>query len=170
MIDQLDLNTVLLEPLETATAPATEEPVIIRDWFKRNTSVRISTIFSEFKSRFFGKPEGSITETTYGKFKLLRISNDGPIIVELGGEDKVEGKVTAALAFLRTQSTGEPGFLQTNGFANIFYAKDKEGELCAVRIGWADDGWVVDAISVHDPQAWHGEHLIFCPLLGTGSI
>jgi hypothetical protein len=164
MIEQLDVNTALLEPLETAAVPATKKPVIVRDWFTTNASVRISTIFSEFRHRFFDKTEGPITKEAYAKYKLLGISNDGPIIAELGGEDKVEGKVTAALAFLRSQSTGESGFLQTNGYANIFYAKDKKGELCAIRIGWADDGWVVDAISVNDPQAWHGEHLIFCPL------
>jgi len=59
--------------------------------------------------------------------------------------------VTAALALLQRQGTGGAGFLQTNGYANIFYARDKKGALCAIRLGWADDGWVMDAISVQDP-------------------
>jgi hypothetical protein len=36
--------------------------------------------------------------------------------------------------------------------------------LFAVRIGWDDEGWVVDAISIDDPLAWNGKHQIFCPV------
>jgi hypothetical protein len=163
MIDQLDVETALLGPLETAVVPATTAPVLIKDVFGKNTGVRIATVFSEFKNRFFDKIEKQTPELTYAKFKLLCISDDGPIIAELGGEKKVEGTFAAAFALLRRQPKGEPGFLQINGYANIFYIRDKTGELCAVRIGWDGDGWVVDAISVADPLAWNAEHLIFCP-------
>jgi len=170
MIDQLDVKTALLERLETAVVPATTAPVMVRDYFERNTGVRISTIFAEFKNRFFDKTEKPSPEVTYRKYKLLSISADPPIIAELGGERKVEGTFAAVSALLRDQPKGEPGFLQTNGYANIFYVKDKKGELCALRIGWAGDGWVVDAVSVADPLAWHGEHLIFCPISAAGSL
>jgi hypothetical protein len=170
MTEQIELATALLAPLGSAFVPADTAPVIIRDCFKKTTGVRISTIFAEFKNRFFDKTESPTAEVAYGKYKLLSISPDGPIIAELGGASKVEGTFTAALALLQGQPKGEAGFLQTNGYANIFYAKDKKGELCAIRIGWTNDGWVVDAMSVTDPQAWHGEHLIFCPVAGTGSL
>jgi hypothetical protein len=164
MPDTPDPKPPLLEPLETAVVPATAAPALVRDFFKKNTSVKISTVFAEFKDRFFDKTEKPMAEATYRKFKLLRISPDGPIIAELGGETKVEGTVTAAMSLLQRQATGAPGFLQTNGFANIFYSKDKKGVLCAIRIGWADGGWVVDAIPVQDPLAWNGKHEIFCPV------
>lgn len=163
-MDQLDAETALLEPIDTAVVPATTAPVLIRDCFAKNTGVRISNIFAEFKNRFFDKIEAPAAEVTYRNYKLLCISGDNSIIAELGGGSKVEGRFTAAFALLRLQPKGEPGFLQTNGYANIFYVRDKTGTLCAVRIGWASDGWVVDAISVADPLAWHGEHLIFCPV------
>jgi hypothetical protein len=159
-----DLTSALLEPQATAIVPATTAPVILRDLFKKNAGVRFSTVWAEFKKRFFDKTESPMAEVTYRKYKLLRISADGPIIAELGGESKVEGNFTAAYAFLERQANGEAGFLQTNGYANIFYVKDKKGSLCAIRIGWASDGWVLDAISVQDPLAWNGQHQIFCPL------
>jgi hypothetical protein len=67
-------------------------------------------------------------------------------------------------ALLQRQPKGEAGFFQTNGYANIFYVRDNKGVLCAIRIGWASDGWVVDATSVEDPLAWNGKHEIFCPV------
>jgi hypothetical protein len=163
MSDTLDANTVLLEPLATAVVPAIAAPVVIRDYFKKNTTVKISTVWAEFKSRFFDKVENPTGEVTIRQYKLLRISADGPIIAELGGEAKVEGTFAAAFALLQRQARGEEGFLQTTGYANIFYVRDKKAALCAVRIGWAGDGWVVDAISVEDPLAWNGRHLIFRP-------
>jgi hypothetical protein len=70
------------------------------------------------------------------------------------------------LALVQSQANGGAGFLQTNGFANIFYARDKSRVLCAIRISWAPDGWLIDVIPVEDPLAWNGQHLIFCPISG----
>jgi hypothetical protein len=164
MMTQLDVKTALLEPLETALAPASTARVVIGDYFKKNPRVRFSTIFAEFKNRFFEKTESPTAEVAYRKYELLCNSDDGPIIAELGGESKVEGTFGAAFALLQRQPKGEAGFLQTNGYANIFYVRDKKGALCAVRIGWVSEGWVVDAIPVGDPRAWIGQHLICCPL------
>jgi hypothetical protein len=164
MNGQPDPKSTLLQPAETVAVPASSAPTVIRDLFKKNTSVRFSTIFSEFKNRFFDKTEKPVAEVTYRKYKLLHITADGPIIAELGGEAKVEGSFTVAFALLQRQPKGEAGFLQINGYANIFYVRDKTKALCAVRIGWTDDGWVVDAISVQDPLAWNGKHEIFCPV------
>ncbi len=166
MPDKPELKTPILQPLETAVVPATTKPLVIRDCLN-NPKVKFATIFGEFKARFFDKTESPMAEVTYRKYKLLRISADGPIIAELGGEAKVEGTFTAACAFLERQGNGEAGFLQTNGYANIFYARDNQKQLCAIRIGWTDGGWVLDAISVQDPLAWNGKHEIFCPLAGA---
>lgn len=153
----------LLEPLDSVLVARTASAITIQDFLAKHTRAKISTVFGEFKNRFFQKREGPLPETKYRKYKLLRISADGPIIAELGGESKVEGSVTAALTLLSRQGNGEAGFLQTSGFANIFYSRDQKGILCAIRIGWCHDGWVIDAISVKDPLAWNGQHEIFCP-------
>ncbi len=157
------LETPVLQPVETTVVAATVTPLVIRDFFKKNTQVKFATVYAQFEDRFFRKTEEPIAELTYLKYKLLRIAPDGAIITELGGEAKAEGTVTAALEFVKKQGHGEPGILQTNGYANIFYARDRKGVLCAIRLGLADDGWVIDAIPVEDPSAWNGQHLIFCP-------
>jgi hypothetical protein len=163
MPDQVELKTPLLQPLETVVIPATATPVLIRDLIKKNSKAKIATVWGEFRTRFFDKTEGPLAEMTYRKYKLMRISADGPIIAELGGDSKVEGSFAAAFALLQRQGNGESGHLQTNGYANIFYAKDKNGQLCAIRIGWTEGGWVIDAILTQDPLAWNGHHEIFCP-------
>jgi hypothetical protein len=154
----------LLQPLETAIVPASTAPLVIRDFFEKNSQVIFARVYLEFKNRFFDKTEKPIAEVTYQKYKLLEIAPDGPIIASLGGEAKVEGTVTAVLALLQRQAKGEAGFLQTNGYANIFYSRDKKKVLCAIRLSWAPDGWLIDVIPVQDPLAWNGQHEIFCPL------
>jgi hypothetical protein len=156
-------GTILLQAQEEAPVPARPAPFVIRDRFKSGADVRFSTVWAEFKSRFFRQTEAPAPAMTMRKYKLLAFAPDGPIIAELGGEARVETRLGAAFTLLQRQGGGEPGFLQTNGFANIFYVRDERGVLCAIRIGWADAGWVVDAIPVADPLAWNGQHLIFCP-------
>jgi hypothetical protein len=160
-------KTAVLQPFETVVVPATQTPHIIRDFFTKMTNVKLGRVSLEFKARFFDKKEKPAPEVTYRKYKLLGIVPDGPIIEELGGNAKAEGTVTAALTIVQRQGNGEAGILQTSGYANIFYAKDKQGELCAIRISWASDGWWIDAISVGDPFAWNGKHEIFCPVSGV---
>ncbi len=164
MIEQLNQTGPLLEPQADVLVPATTGPFVVKDHFKPGAEVKFSTVWHEFKKHFWGKIEPPMPEVKVRKYNLLRIAPDGPIIAELGGETKVESTLATAFAIMRLQAGGEPGILQTNGFANIFYVKDQQGELCAIRIGWASDGWVVDAISVQDPLAWNGKHEIFCPV------
>jgi hypothetical protein len=164
MLEQNEQKTNLLQPVDTTMVGATSAPFAVRENFKASSGVKFSTIWNEFKRRFFGKVEQPVGEVRLRKYKLVTIAPDGPIIAELGGAAKAEGSIAAAFALIRRQATGEAGFLQTNGYANIFYVRDEKGVLCAVRIGWDGEGWVVDAISVEDPLAWNGKHEIFCPV------
>jgi hypothetical protein len=164
MSDQPEKKTPILEAAGTATLPERPEPFVVRDRFERAPGVVFATIWSEFKARFYGRTEAPAGEIKIQKYKLLSISPDGPIIAELGGESKAETTAAAAFSLLRLQGKGQAGILQTNGYANIFYVKDLKDVLCAVRIGWDGDGWVVDAIPVKDPLAWNGKHEIFCPV------
>ena len=163
MSDQPNLKSPLTQTLEAAPVPAAGEPFVVRNQFKTAAGVRFATVWDDFKTHFWTKIEPPRPALTIRKYKLLSFAPDGPIIAELGGEAKVESPLSAAFALLQRQPGGQAGFLQTNGFANIFYVRDVKGVLCAVRIGLADDGWVVDAIPVADPLAWNGKHDIFCP-------
>jgi hypothetical protein len=158
----------LLEAVDTATIPASAQPFVVRDRFERPAGIKFSTVWNEFKKRFYGKVEGPSAEALVRKYKLLAIAPDAPIIAELGGESVVETTVAAAFWLIARQGRGQPGILQINGYANIFYVRDQNKVLCAVRVGWDEEGWVIDAISVVDPLAWNGKHEIFCPIAGPG--
>jgi hypothetical protein len=164
MADQPAKEGALLEAVDTATIPARAEPFVVRDHFEKPVGITFATVWVEFKKRFYGKIEEAAAEATLRKYKLLRIAPDGPIIAELGGGAKVATTVAAAYAFIKRQGKGQEGILQTNGYANIFYVRDLKGTLCAIRIGWDGEGWVIDAIPVEDPLAWNGKHEIFCPV------
>jgi hypothetical protein len=166
MPEMTDTHKRLLEAVDTATIPASAQPFAVRDQFERPAGVKFSTVWNEFKKRFYGKVEGPSPEARMRKYRLLAITPDAPIIAELGGEAVVETTVSAAFWLVGRQGRGQPGILQINGYANIFYVRDQKGILCAVRIGWDEEGWVIDAISVDDPLAWNGKHEIFCPAAG----
>jgi hypothetical protein len=166
MPEMTDTPKRLLEAVDTATIPAFAQPFVVRDQFERPAGVKFSTVWNEFKKRFYGKVEGPSGEARMRKYRLLAIAPDAPIIAELGGEAVVETTVSAAFWLIGRQGRGQPGILQINGYANIFYVRDQKGVLCAVRIGWDEEGWVIDAISVDDPLAWNGKHEIFCPVAG----
>jgi len=170
MTNQTTLKTTLTQPVEDTLVPATTEPFSVRYQFKAGAGVKFATIWDDFRAHFFGKVEAPRPAVKLRKYKLLAFAPDGPIIEELGGETGVESTLSTAFALLRRQPGGQPGFLQTNGYANIFYVRDDQGVLCAIRIGWAEDGWVVDAIPAADPLAWNGKHEIFCPVPDASNI
>ena len=83
---------------------------------------------------------------------------DAEIRAEIG-EDQVfsADEFTAIIKTLTTkQSKGEDGTLLTNGYANIFYVRDAEGELRAVSVNWHAGyrGWRVSAYSVARQGRW----------------
>ena len=165
--DPLALKTPVTQFVADVRLPATTIPLVVRDQFKPPTRIKYATVWDDFKTRFFGKSEALRPELTLRKFKLLAFVSDGPIIAELGGECQVECPLSVVFDLLLRQTGGQAGFLQTNGFANIFYVRDDQGTLCAVQIGWAEDGWVLDAVPVDD-LAWNGGHMIFSPAPSVG--
>ena len=88
---------------------------------------------------------------------------EGPIIEELGGGRRAESSVGAAVSPLLALARGEERIVQTNGYANIVFARGLRGCLCAARIGWDEEGWLVDPIALDDPLASNGKHQVFGP-------
>lgn len=154
----------LLEFVGTAAIFATTESFIAKDKFKQDTSrnakVKISYLGDNFKAWFLPKTEQPISQTTLRSQRLTRASLDQPIITELGGEVKVETTLTEISALISMQPNGEEGVLLTNGWANIFYVKDKDGMLRAVFVCWRGGGWFVFAYALDDFQ-WHVDSQVF---------
>lgn len=153
---------LLMELLGTILVPATSNPFIARDHFVIDTSkkakVKISYLGDNFKDNFLGKIEEPFAGSMLRYGKLKKGSVDRPIIAELGGEAKVE---TTLAEMFSLMEKGEEGGLLTNGYANIFYIRDKKGVLWAVRCHGDGVGWFVRAFSVDDPLEWRAGGQVF---------
>ena len=161
-------KTMLLELVGTTSVPATTSKFVAKDKFvintKRNAPVKISYLGDNFTEWFFsgsGKTEDPITEQTLRYHKLRQSSVDGPIIAELGGAEKSETTLSEMFALMEKQGNGEDGVLLNNGYANIFYIKDRNGVLCTVIVYWRDGGWNVYAFPVENPGRWHVGRRVF---------
>jgi hypothetical protein len=154
----------LLQAGEITDIPASDVPFVPKAHFtSKSREARISNVWAEFRQRFFGKTEEASPAVSLRTYKLQKAAADAPIIEALGGESRVETSIASVFALITGQPYGQPGPLQVNGYANIFYVRDKDDVLCAVRVGWDEEGWIVDAIPVRDPLAWNGQHQVFCP-------
>ena len=153
----------LLELVGTITILATTGKFVVRDRFvvntKRNAPVKISYVGNNFTEWFLGKVEEAMTETELCYAKLIKTSVDGPILAELG--EKAETRLSHMYALMEKQGNGESGVLLTDGRANIFYIKDVNEVLCAVRVFWRVDGWRVNADSVENPLRWLAGYWVF---------
>ncbi len=121
---------------------------------KKNAPVKISYLGDNFKAWFLGKEEQPFAGSTLNCSKLSRYSVDGPIIKELGGEEKAETTLAELFSLMEMQKNGESGALLTNGYANIFYIKDTAGGLRTVDARWGGVGWLVHAFAVAHPYEW----------------
>lgn len=158
--------TILSEIIATATIPATTTKFVAKDKFvvdiSEESRVKISRLGNNFKEWFLGKCEDPFSGgTVYGR-KINKGSVDGPILTELGGQEKAETTLTETYAMMSAQPNGKSGDLLNNGFANVFYVRDINNTLRAVRLNWDGDGWIVDAHSVKDPIDWHVRYRVFC--------
>lgn len=155
----------LFIPIGTVAIPATKTPLIARDRFVVNTEpdapVKISYLGDNFKEWFLDKIEEPFESSTLRSAKLSRSSVDGPIIAELGGEEKAETTLTELFSLLEKQPDGKPGSLLTNGWWNILYIKDANRVLRAVFARWDGHGWGLFADAVASPSPWLGGNPFF---------
>lgn len=163
----------VLQPLETvAEFPKTAEFRAADNFCitpqdqRANAELVIGFIGDNFKSAFLangGKVETSIFDSKLRPYRLKKASVDGPIISDLGGEEKAETTLAEMYALMKAQGRGQQGVLLTNGYANIFYIRDAKGTLWAVYCYW-DSGyqdWDVIANPVTYPSTWDAEDRVF---------
>jgi hypothetical protein len=149
----------------TITVASTAKLFNVREHFIINTeksaAVKIPWIGDNFKEWFLGKTEAPFPGSILNRAELSRSSVDGPIIKEIGGDEKAETTLTEVFSLMLQQPNGENGTLLTNRYANIFYVKDVNGVLRAVGVHWYSDGWHVYALSVARPVAWRAGGQVF---------
>ena len=158
----------ILELVSTVVVSATTSKFVAKDRFVINTlddaPVKISDLGNNFITWFLGgdgKTEDPVSEQTLRYHRLRKASVDAPIITELGGEEKSETTLMEMFSLMEKQKNGEDGVLLNNVYANIFYIRDQNGVLRAVRVRWYGVGWRVGADSVGRPHWWADGYQVF---------
>ena len=130
---------------------------------RRTTEVFIDSIssFAQSLIRGHNSPEPRIAKTTMHAYKMLRRSEDGPIISKLGQKASTWSMI---YELLRRQGHGQDGDLLTNGMQNLFYVLDVQGHLWSVGCAWGVNdphGWSIEAYLVARHQIiWSRDHQV----------
>jgi hypothetical protein len=158
--------TKIIDIIGIVFVSATTEKFVAKDRFKlKKDGGHFSNFNDNFTSWFLtdeGKVEDSVGEQHLRFGTLLKISVDGPVLEELGGEAKAETTLCAIYDLQLEQPNGEKeGVLLNNGYSNIFYVRDTLGVLRAVCVYWYGGGWGVVAYSVEGTRAWDTDSRVF---------
>jgi hypothetical protein len=153
-------DDLLLIPMATESFEASKHFIVDTS---DSAEVKICDLWGFFKEEFLGKTEEPCPASALRRATLTRPSVDGPIIEELGGEEKAETTLLEFFKALKAQRAGETGALFTDGRANIFYIKNKKDVLRTVYASWRADGggWRVSALGVAGPRQWYAGDQVF---------
>jgi hypothetical protein len=149
----------------TVIPPATVK-FIVRDNFvvdtRKDAKVRIFELSLKFRNEFGGKIEEAFAGSIiYGR-DLGRKFIDNKIINELGGKERVETTLTEIYSMMEQHADGKVGDLLDNGRDNIFYVKNINGILRAVRMYWRrSGGWFMGVLAVGDSDGRHASDRVF---------
>lgn len=116
------------------------------------TKDKFSQICSYQSSRFkewFGEMKFEKSTTKLYSMKLPRYMTDQEILEELKPTEVSLGNI-----FFTLQNASKKDWM-------IFFVRDINGVLRAVRVSWYGDGWDVYASSVEDARDWRAGFVVF---------
>jgi hypothetical protein len=147
----------LLRRITTVTVPGAQY-FVGKGWLK---AANVGWTGENFNRLFLDKAEENVPEVKLAVNRLERASLDAPILTELG--EAAEIQLVYLFDLLKKQSKGEGGVLLTNGYVNIFYVRDANGNLWVVNARWRSGYryWHVEARSVELPFRWRGGYQVF---------
>lgn len=161
----------ILEFVSTAHVPPSTEKFVAKDMFLVNlcddAAVKIEGHCCNFTSRFLflsGKIERPFEGSMLRAQKLLKKSLNTVIISELGGKDAAETQLYEIWAMLLKQGIGQEGDLLIDGWWNVFFVRDRLGELCTVGVRWGEKGWYLNAGTAKGLSKWGPDVRIFSRL------
>lgn len=127
-----------------------------KEYFKEGKN-DIKWVGNNFTNWFYGTSFTPIKNPKLVFKKLETSMNDAQIIEKWSPEP-----VTLDVLAYALKNPAKTNLLK-NGYANIFYIKDKDSVLRAVLVGWraVGGGWDVAAGEVSDPGAWDGGGQVF---------
>jgi hypothetical protein len=151
------LQPVMPKPVERRPFNADET------FFNKKSGVKMIGHGSNFKSWFGGKVEEDVPDGELRPLTLTQSANDSEIIADLGGETAAEVTLAETWRLMERQANGGEGALLNNGWANIFYVRDRDMVLRAVCFFWLDNGWraFADVLGVGGRFKWDDRRRVF---------
>lgn len=140
-------EAVLLRKIAEASVSGTDR-FVAKDRFK---AANVGYAGGNFHKLFLNKVEENVGDAAVVVHRMERSSPNASVLAEFG--DQAEIKLAHLFVLLEKQSSGQEGFLLTDGYANVAYVRDTTGTLWAVCASWDIDHnfWRVTASSVEDP-------------------
>lgn len=117
-------------------------------------SANIGWMNDNFEHLFLNKVEENVPAAELKISRLIKASPDALVMTELGEKKKIA--LAHFFQLLEKQANGQSGPLLINGYANIAYVPDEEGNFWAVSAYWFSyyRYWNVHANSVDCPDEW----------------
>ena len=162
-VQRLCVETSLLRVVGIATVSARTKPFNVAAFYQTGPGLYV---FYSFTNRFDlnARPTvDSAPEHSYVASLLKADAYDRDIRKELPENHLSSLEDIAGL--IVAQPGGQSGFLLTNGYANIFYALGKKGEVFAVVVNWDfdDHEWNVNVWKLDELGYWFAGRQVLCP-------
>lgn len=159
---------LLFEAGGSVNTSSTTKPFVVTKQFVMDTSreakVPITYIGDNFEEWFGAKIEKPTEARTLRYRKLLKATENIRILTLLGGETKVEITLSEIYDLMDRQARRMENALYSNGWANIFYARDASCTLRTILLFWRDGGWEVNAFSIQEAyDEWNADSQVFYP-------
>lgn len=161
----------ILELLGTSQVVASTEEFVAKHMFLVNTdddaAVKVEGYCANFSARFLsggGKIERLFDASSIRTHKLLKKSLNSVIISELGGKVAAETSLYEIWSMLLKQGVGQEGDLLNDGWWNVFFVRDRSGELCTVGVRWGEKGWYLMAGTAKGLGKWGPDVRVFSRL------
>jgi len=148
----------LIDFCGTIKIPATTERFVAKDRFElKGLGDGCPWLDNNFRDWFLhrdGKIEEPLAEQVLQYGTLSRKLSEGLIVEVLGGDAKAECSLSEIFFLMGRQSNREEGALLTDGYTNIFFVKDRLGELRSVCLWWRDGVLDIKANFIRNLPEW----------------
>ena len=157
-------ETRLLKPVAQATVPArTTTPFNAAAFYQTGTGLYVYDTFADHLDLSARQTVDSAPERPYVASLLKANAYDKDIRKELPESHLSTLEDIAGL--IEAERSGKSGFLLNNGYVNIFYVEDKNGEVFAVSVHWRSGFrvWHVDDWTLGERGEWDADFRVLCP-------
>ncbi|MBP9698209.1 MAG: hypothetical protein KBD65_03395 [Candidatus Moranbacteria bacterium] len=157
------VETVLLKPVAQAAVPARTKPFVASEFYRNRPGLYVYDAFVDCLDLKARRAVDSAPERPYVASRLKANAYDKDIRKELPETHLSTLEDIAGL--IETQRSGKSGFLLNNGYANIFYALGKNGEVFAVDVRWHSDDrrWFVSGWELGGIGFWFAGYQVLFP-------